>query len=418
MHIYLVDANTVENRPQFSKGYPSLYNSIFLDKIWDFTYVYQIHDLLEDEKKENSLFIIDIFEHGNIFRNDKLKSELKSTRNKKLLLYGITKNWFHISSSMFSDFHIKVFLEESNFPIQDVTFIGQTKADVLALQNVFGQSINATWYDRWLEELWEYKMRHLLPMKRNYLTIDPNIPVKRFSIFCRRYDDFRMQIFTELLSKNIIENSHFTFGGYPENATEKKLSLDKMMSYVNTKLPDRLLPYKSKFLKWLERVPYEVDGEYSMSYHHFFTDKLDDYYKSSKINLVIESHVQCREIQSDWSLITEKTYKAMIFKKPFFIFSQPGTLKALRQMGYRTFHGIFNEYYDTIEDFDKRVLAITDEIERLNNLPEHEFNMIVEKCQHIVNHNYHVIMQEMTTTRTIPEQYMIKHIMKNYLSNQ
>ena len=63
--------------------------------------------------------------------------------------------------------------------------------------------------------------------------------------------------------------------------------------------------------------------------------------------------------------ITEKFFKAIIFKQPFIMLSTHGSLKQIEQMGYQTFAPFINEGYDQNDDMDQRLHMIVEELERL-----------------------------------------------------
>jgi hypothetical protein len=89
--------------------------------------------------------------------------------------------------------------------------------------------------------------------------------------------------------------------------------------------------------------------------------------------------------------ITEKFFKAVIFKQPFIILGTAGCLEEIRRfMGYRTFAPYINEGYDGNDDTKQRIDMIAEEVERLTALkkdPEkwREWN---EGIRHIVAYNY------------------------------
>jgi len=89
--------------------------------------------------------------------------------------------------------------------------------------------------------------------------------------------------------------------------------------------------------------------------------------------------------------ITEKFFRAVIFKQPFIILGTAGCLEEIRRfMGYRTFAPYINEGYDGNDDTKQRIDMIAEEVERLTALkkdPEkwREWN---EGIRHIVAYNY------------------------------
>lgn len=64
--------------------------------------------------------------------------------------------------------------------------------------------------------------------------------------------------------------------------------------------------------------------------------------------------------------ITEKFFKAVLFKQPFIIVGSAGSLQRIRQMGYQTFSPVINEGYDSNDDKLQRCEMICEELERLS----------------------------------------------------
>jgi hypothetical protein len=106
-------------------------------------------------------------------------------------------------------------------------------------------------------------------------------------------------------------------------------------------------------------------------------------------------------ITSDLSLdcffFSEKTWKFIACKKPFLLAGYPNSLALLRTMGYKTFHPYIDETYDTIEDTEKRLELIADEIERLSNLSDSEILEWEHSVQPIILHNFNVLMNATQT---------------------
>jgi hypothetical protein len=63
--------------------------------------------------------------------------------------------------------------------------------------------------------------------------------------------------------------------------------------------------------------------------------------------------------------LTEKTWKDIMCFHPFLLVSNPGSLKQLRKLGYKTFSPYIDESYDDEKDFDKRSKMLFLEINRL-----------------------------------------------------
>jgi hypothetical protein len=90
----------------------------------------------------------------------------------------------------------------------------------------------------------------------------------------------------------------------------------------------------------------------------------------------------------DCITFTEKTWKFVIGKMPFILAGMPGSLKVLKDMGYKTFHPYINEAYDSIIDDEMRAVAIAEEVERLCYLTDDAWIEMLYGLQHILDHNF------------------------------
>lgn len=85
---------------------------------------------------------------------------------------------------------------------------------------------------------------------------------------------------------------------------------------------------------------------------------------------------------------SEKTFKPIIWKQPFIVYATAGHLAALRETGYRTFHPIIDETYDTVESDLQRMELIEAEITRISEMSDTEILEFEQQCREIVEHNY------------------------------
>ena len=66
----------------------------------------------------------------------------------------------------------------------------------------------------------------------------------------------------------------------------------------------------------------------------------------------------------------------------------PGSLSALKSLGYKTFSGLINETYDQERDDVKRLIAILEETKRLDLLKGQELTDWLGKAKEICEYNY------------------------------
>ena len=76
---------------------------------------------------------------------------------------------------------------------------------------------------------------------------------------------------------------------------------------------------------------------------------------------------------------TEKIWRAIYYGRPFMLLGAPGQLAELRSHGYETFNDLWSEEYDTKENLQDRINAITHELEQLAKLDRVELNRIMSK---------------------------------------
>jgi len=83
--------------------------------------------------------------------------------------------------------------------------------------------------------------------------------------------------------------------------------------------------------------------------------------------------------------LTEKTAKCLISKRLFVMFSGANWLKTFRKLGFKTFNGIIDESYDSINDSFLRWEAAYQQVKWLCDQDQHT---ILEKARPILEYNY------------------------------
>jgi hypothetical protein len=85
---------------------------------------------------------------------------------------------------------------------------------------------------------------------------------------------------------------------------------------------------------------------------------------------------------------TEKTVKPILARRLFITLGNRYHLEGLRRLGFKTFHGIIDESYDSIEGTTDRHNAA---LEQLKWLCEQDQEDILKRCRDIVDHNYNLM---------------------------
>lgn len=190
----------------------------------------------------------------------------------------------------------------------------------------------------------------------------------------------RLMLVLELLKRNLVKNSYysFDFSGFNRNGN------DDIMIPVQKEI-DR---YAHLFPMVLNRSaerdnPVGLDPD-DIKYHH-----------NSYFSLVCETIFYSGEnaglsdiIHAGSVFLSEKIYKPLAYKHPFLLVGFPGTLEYLRTLGYKTFHPYIDERYDSMEDDFERMDAIVNEVERLCNQTPEQWLEWQQNVMPIVEHNF------------------------------
>lgn len=89
----------------------------------------------------------------------------------------------------------------------------------------------------------------------------------------------------------------------------------------------------------------------------------------------------------DFCVFTEKTAKPIIAKRPFVVFGSPGQLKALQNLGFKTFSPIIDESYDLEINDQLRFKKVLDSMHELTHKdPLYVYGKLKEILEHNKKH--------------------------------
>lgn len=155
-----------------------------------------------------------------------------------------------------------------------------------------------------------------------------------------------------------------------------------------------------------ERSFTETDYNPSIHARH---ENLIDIYQNSAIQLINETSWESSTLSVESTFISEKTFRALAFPRPFIVIGQKHVLKNLQKMGFRTFSDIIDESYDNMDD-SKRMKAIQKIVLDLANKSKEEIYEMWEKCIEIYEHNrksiiFHCKEFESNFSTIFPKEY-------------
>lgn len=137
---------------------------------------------------------------------------------------------------------------------------------------------------------------------------------------------------------------------------------------------------------WLDTT---VDTSRNMAAFH---DTKTHFYTETYFSVVTETLCMRYHSQDGFTgagrEVSEKTFKAILNRHPFILVAIPGTLKLLKDMGFKTFHPLIREEYDDIWDDSERLYQIMLEVKRLCSLDNTQLTSFLTYCRAVCEYNF------------------------------
>jgi len=173
--------------------------------------------------------------------------------------------------------------------------------------------------------------------------------------------------------------------------TDNHISCPAVCPVENTPIEEAIKDLFNKFPDIKEvfnkqTFPIEFEGESGAPMHSCWLS-LFDQSAESLLYLVTETVASGRRQH-----LTEKIFKPICLRMPFLVVGCRGSLRYLRQYGFRTFGHLWDESYDDEIHDDQRIEKIAFTLKSMDILPQEEkqrlFDMAKETCEYNYNHFY------------------------------
>lgn len=241
---------------------------------------------------------------------------------------------------------------------------------------------------------WEYHLYKTSKIRNIDYEIRPKN--KTFLCFNRILRQHRLALVCLILKNDLLKNSYYSFFDDTMYG-EFKWLLANLRSNLSDSLYRTIV---SEYLNYKRHFPLKlnINGDENINFV-----KEDDitYFRESYFSLVTETYffpshwIRSKNgtiLEDDQTIFfSEKIFKPILMKHPFVLVGRPHSLKYLRNLGYKTFSPFINESYDDIENNEERLLAIVDEVARLDKFTIDEWLDWQTNVKEIVEHNHNVI---------------------------
>jgi hypothetical protein len=142
-----------------------------------------------------------------------------------------------------------------------------------------------------------------------------------------------------------------------------------------------------------EMMEYYKTYDSTIGYSYDTTNWIKDVQTGDSIN--IEAHLKTfvnviteTLTSPDIIFITEKTYKSIYTCQPFIIVGNFGTIKKLKELGFKTFDNWWDESYDEEPDLGIRIQKIINVLEEIASWDFDKCAKVRNEMREVLIHNY------------------------------
>ena len=214
-----------------------------------------------------------------------------------------------------------------------------------------------------------------LPKKKKYQ--------KKFINLNRRWRIHRPLMVTLLKDKNLLDQGYISMAKSDDGIDWNRAYRHLRHIYSNHPKIMEILDRNSDIVNLPDLY---LDLEDLVRNRAMHENSINNYYAETYFSVVNET-----TYHEGIPFFSEKTFKAIAMGHPFIIATAPHSLKYLKDMGYKTFHPIIDESYDSITDHGERMIAIVNEIERLCNLNKNQLKEWLYVARQITAQNKHTL---------------------------
>ena len=201
-----------------------------------------------------------------------------------------------------------------------------------------------------------------------------------FNKVCRPH---RSMLLENLLRNDLVKESFYSFFNFTEDYSNWYNNIDNMNDYFYAiKANKHLFPLKLNITEERHNPTDTVIEDFYYTDNSYFSVVNETVYFTKD-----QSPLPCEYIGNS-VFFSEKVFKPILMKHPFVLVGRDGTLKALRDIGFKTFHPFIDETYDTMQDDIQRMDAIVNEIKRLCSLGTDEWVSIQRSINDVLDYNF------------------------------
>lgn len=201
---------------------------------------------------------------------------------------------------------------------------------------------------------------------RDIPEISNSIKEKRFTLLSRVWKSWRADFIYNLWCLDLHKDAYVSCSKAPENADDENdfHPFKRSIDFDNTILTADTL---------------------DVNQHNDHSNIVYEHFTNSYVNVVLETFIDCED--TGGVFITEKTWKPIRNGQMFIIVGCAGSLRHLKELGFKTFDGIIDESYDDITDVRYKWNCALREVKKIARMSTSELHELYMKALPILQHN-------------------------------
>jgi hypothetical protein len=237
-----------------------------------------------------------------------------------------------------------------------------------------------------------HRKLHKLPTFEDHIEYKKFNNIKTFNVLQKRVRNHRIWLFKLLNDNNLITDNIVSMNSF--NRMQSFLDNSSITEIDEKNLTELtpIMPPENPLRGTLDEFSSGDCGEYLNALNEQIM--LDTW-----CSIVSEASFSDLE---NTCFLSEKTFKPIACSHPFIIFGNRGSLKRLKEMGYKTFHPFIDETYDELPTWE-RMDAIIKEMIRINSMSVDQKLDWYMSMKHILEHNSKLLIQN---SHSIHSSYM------------
>ena len=249
-------------------------------------------------------------------------------------------------------------LEQNNIHLEFM--LGRLSNEIAYLNDMPNVSV-ITWPTYWIHHTWYKTHRDTIKKVRNIN--------KLYISLNNRAHYHRCVMIDELANRDLIRYGHISW--------HKK---------------EMITPYKFKAFKNQKMIldDYQMDLTEGAC-----QEMLPEHYFRTVFNLIVESNYTS-------PFLTEKTYSAILAKKPFIILGEQGIHARLENLGFKLYNELFDYSFDRDMNLKGRINSICDQI---HNHAHNDYKALYRSAKATAKYNYNKLQEIVNDRSSIPEVF-------------